>query len=273
MMRSPKERLDMLLVQRGCFPSRERAKAEIMSGKIYINGRMIDKPGTMVSMDVDIEVKGKAMPFVSRGGLKLEKALSVFDVKPKDKVIIDAGASTGGFTDCLLKNGAKRVFAVDVGYGQLDYRLRNDPRVVVMEKTNVRYLKLEDIGQVVDIITADLSFISLSVVFNTFYNLLKIEGDLVVLIKPQFEVERKDVGKNGVVRKRDLHKKAIARVIKSANQNNFFEWGIDFSPITGPRGNIEFLGWFKKIPRQNGIINIEKVVENAHLQLFHRKEN
>lgn len=272
-MCNAKERLDVLLVQRGFFPSREKAKAEIMAGNIYIKGKMIDKPGTMVNIDTDIEVKRKAVPYVSRGGLKLEKALAVFNILPKDKVIIDAGASTGGFTDCLLKNGARKVFAIDVGYGQLDYNLRNDPRVVVMEKTNVRYLKFEDIGQEVDIITADLSFISLSMVFEPFFNLLKSDGDLLALIKPQFEVEKKDVGKNGVVKRPELHEKTLKKVIKSANQNNFFEWGLDFSPITGPKGNIEFLGWFKKYPRQDGIINIEKVVENAHLQLLQQKEN
>lgn len=272
-MRNAKERLDVLLVQKGLFTSRERAKAEIMSGSIYVKGKMIDKPGTLVDVDVDIEIKGKTLPYVSRGGLKLEKALSVFNILPKDKIAVDAGASTGGFTDCLLKNGAKRVFAIDVGYGQLDYRLRNDPRVTVMEKTNVRYLKLDDIGQEVDIITADLSFISLSKVFSAFYNLLKIDGDLLALIKPQFEVERRDVGKKGVVKNKELHKKAIMKVIKSANENNFFAWGLDFSPLTGPQGNIEFLGWFKKYPRQDEIINMDKVIEDAHFQLYRQKEN
>jgi 23S rRNA (cytidine1920-2'-O)/16S rRNA (cytidine1409-2'-O)-methyltransferase len=267
-MSNTKERLDVLLVQKGFFPSRERAKAEIMAGNIYVDDRMLDKPGTSVSIDSKIEIKGKILPYVSRGGLKLEKALSVFNIVPEGKVAIDAGASTGGFTDCLLKKGAIKVFAVDVGYGQLDYSLRNDPRVVVLERTNARYLNFEDIGEEVDIITADLSFISLSLVFEPFNKLLKSDGNLVVLIKPQFEVEKQEVGKNGVVRSRELHVKAIIKVFGSANQNNFFEWGLDFSPITGPKGNIEFLGWFKKYPRQDGIINIEKVVENAHSQLL-----
>jgi len=243
-----------------------------MAGNIYVEGRMIDKSGTLVNVQTDIEVKGKAIPYVSRGGLKLEKALAVFNIMPEGKVAIDAGASTGGFTDCLLKNGAERVFAVDVGYGQFDYNLRNDPRVVVMEKTNVRYLKFEDIGEEVDIITADLSFISLSMVFEPFYDLLKSDGNLLVLIKPQFEVEKKDVGKNGVVKAKQLHEKAVKKVFESANQSGFFEWGLDFSPITGPKGNIEFLGWFKKYPGQDGIIKIEKVVENAHLQLLQKEK-
>lgn len=267
-MSNTKERLDVLLVQKGYFPSRERAKAEIMAGNIYVDDRMLDKPGTSVNIDSKIEIKGKTIPYVSRGGLKLEKALSAFNIVPKGRVAIDAGASTGGFTDCLLKNGARKVFAVDVGYGQLDYSLRNDPRVVVLERTNARYLSFEDIGEEVDIITADLSFISLSLVLEPFNKLLKSDGNLVVLIKPQFEVEKQEVGKNGVVKSRELHVKAIKKVFGSANQNNFFEWGLDFSPITGPKGNIEFLGWFKKYPRQDGIINIEKVVDNAHSQLL-----
>ncbi|HHW02669.1 MAG TPA: TlyA family RNA methyltransferase [Thermoanaerobacterales bacterium] len=267
-MSNIKERLDVLLVQKGFFPSRERAKAEIMAGNVYVEDRLLDKPGSLVNIDSRIEIKGKAIPYVSRGGLKLEKALSVFNIQSEGKVAIDAGASTGGFTDCLLKNGVRKVFAVDVGYGQLDYGLRNDPRVVVLERTNVRYLNMEDIGEMVDIITADLSFISLSLVFKPFKELLKDDGDLIVLIKPQFEVEKQEVGKNGVVRSIKLHEKAIKRVFESANENNFFEWGLDFSPITGPKGNIEFLGWFKKCPKQEGIIDIEKVVENAHLKLL-----
>lgn len=268
-MKASKERLDVLLTQRGFFNSRERAKVEIMSGNIFVDNKMIDKPGTLVNIESKIEIKGKALPYVSRGGLKLEKALSVFNIDVEGKVAIDAGASTGGFTDCLLKNRAQKVYAVDVGYGQLDYNLRQDRRVVVLERTNVRYLKFEDIGEEVDIITADLSFISLSKVFEPFYRLLKSDGNLIALIKPQFEVERHEVGKNGVVRNKDLHVKVIKKIIEYAGQMKFYCWGIDFSPITGPKGNIEFLGWFRKWERPDFSeeLGIKKAVEKAHLEL------
>lgn len=259
-----KERLDLVLMQRGFFESRERAKAEIMAGNIFVDNRLVDKAGTQIAMDSPITIKKKAIPYVSRGGLKLEKALKVFDVKLKDKVAIDAGASTGGFTDCLLKNGVNKVFAVDVGYGQLDYKLRKDERVVVMERKNVRYLKKEDIGEHVDIITADLAFISLDKVFSPFYFLLKTDGDIIALIKPQFEVGRKEVGKKGVVRDKKLHIKAIKDVFESAKKNGLFAWDLTYSPITGPKGNIEFLAWFKKQARENHDINIEKIVEKVH---------
>lgn len=262
-----KERLDILLVKKGFFESRQRAKTEIMAGNIFVDNMLVDKPGTQIKIDSKIKVKKKAIPYVSRGGLKLEKALKVFDIKLKNRVAIDAGASTGGFTDCLLKNGVKKVFAVDVGYGQLDYKLRKDERVVVMERQNARYLKEEDIGEHVDIITADLAFISLDKVFAPFYSLLKEGGDLIVLIKPQFEVGRDEVGKKGVVRDKRLHIKSINDVFNSANKSGLFAWDLTYSPITGPKGNIEFLAWLKKQVRQSDNIDIEKTVKNAHKEL------
>lgn len=262
-----KERLDLVLVKRGYFESRQRAKSEIMAGNIYVNNKMIDKPGTQVDFNCSVEIRKKVLPYVSRGGLKLEKAVRLFDIEFKNKVAIDAGASTGGFTDCLLKNGVKKVYAVDVGYGQLDYKLRKDKRVVVMERTNARYLKKEDIGESVDIITADLAFISLDKVFMPFYTLLEDDGDLIALIKPQFEVGRNEVGKKGVVRDWKLHVKAVTDVFKSANNHGLFEWGLEYSPITGPKGNIEFLAWFKKHKKSDNYIDIKEVVERAHSEL------
>ena len=249
-MKDSKQRLDCLLVQKGLFTSREKAKAEIMTGSVYIDNVMIDKPGTIVNVNSSVFVKQKSIPYVSRGGLKLEKALKVFDVDMKNKVAIDIGASTGGFTDCLLKNGAKRVYAVDVGYGQLDVKLRNDERVIVLERTNARYLTLDDIGETADVITVDLSFISLSKVFPVFSTLLKEVGDLITLIKPQFEVGKGEVGKKGVVKDKALHEKTINNIVLCARQNNFFIQALDFSPITGPKGNIEYLAWFKKFPEE-----------------------
>lgn len=266
-----KERLDLVLVKRGYFKSRQRAKSEIMAGNIYVDNKMIDKPGTQVDLDCSIDIRKKILPYVSRGGLKLEKAVKLFDIEFKNKIAIDAGASTGGFTDCLLKNGVKKVYAVDVGYGQLDYNLRKDQRVVVMERTNVRYLKKEDIREDVDIITADLAFISLTKVFRPFYNLLRENGDIIALIKPQFEVGRNEVGKKGVVRDKKLHVKAITHVIESANAHGLFEWGLEYSPITGPKGNIEFLVWFKKNVKRNKNIDIKKIVDRAHEVLSKNK--
>jgi len=262
-----KIRLDMLLVNKGIIESREKAKAEIMCGNVMVNNQIIDKPGTAVDVDSHIVLKNKAIPYVSRGGLKLEKALDLFDVQVKDKIALDAGASTGGFTDCMLQRGAKRIYAVDVGYGQLAYKLREDARVIVLERKNVRYLTLEDIGEKVDIITADLSFISLAKVFKPFYTLLKEDGDLITLIKPQFEVGRKDVGKKGVVRDYNLHIKAIEKVINDAKENNFHIYNITFSPIKGPKGNIEYLSHFRKSPLIGHSVKIEEVVKKSHLEL------
>ncbi len=267
-MSNGKQRLDILLVSKGIISSREKAKAEIMCGNVLVNDKIIDKPGTQVDVNSTIVLKDKAVPYVSRGGLKLEKALDVFNVQVKNKIALDAGASTGGFTDCMLKRGAKKVYAVDVGYGQLAYSLREDPRVMVMERTNVRYLTLEDIGEQVDIITADLSFISLSKVFKPFYILLKEEGDLITLIKPQFEVGKRDVGKGGVVKDFDLHVKAIRKVIDDAKEHNFYICNLNFSPIKGPKGNIEYLAHFKKGYLTDVFTDVEKVVEESHHELL-----
>ncbi|MCG1012676.1 TlyA family RNA methyltransferase [Tepidanaerobacter sp. GT38] len=266
-MSNSKQRLDVLLVNKGIINSREKAKAEIMCGNVLVNDKIIDKPGTLVDVNSTIVFKNKSIPYVSRGGLKLEKALDVFNVEVKDKIALDAGASTGGFTDCMLQRGAKKVYAVDVGYGQLSYTLREDTRVVVMERTNVRYLRLEDIGEQVDIITADLSFISLTKVFEPFYVLLKENGDLITLIKPQFEVGKSDVGKRGVVKDFDLHVKAIKKVINDAREHYFYICNLTFSPIKGPKGNIEYLAHFKK-SLTDDFIDVEKVVEESHFELL-----
>lgn len=265
---SSKIRLDNLLVQKGLFPSRERAKAEIMAGNVFIDDKLVDKAGTMVDLNSNIVIKGKTIPYVSRGGLKLEKALKAFNIDVKDKVVLDAGASTGGFTDCLLKNGAKKVFAVDVGYGQLDYGLRQDERVIVFERQNVRYLTLEDIGEQVDLITADLSFISLSKVFKPFFEILKDSGELITLVKPQFEAGKDEVGKKGVIKDKEVHITTIEKVFRYANENGFYERDLTYSPITGPKGNIEFLAFFTKYPKEGAPVEVKKIVEAAHSELI-----
>ncbi|AEE91537.1 putative methyltransferase with RNA binding domain [Tepidanaerobacter acetatoxydans Re1] len=267
-MSQNKQRLDVLLVNKGMVDSREKAKAEIMCGNVIVNAQIIDKPGTLIDVESNITIKKKSLPYVSRGGLKLEKALELFNIKVKDKIVLDAGASTGGFTDCMLKKGAKKVYAVDVGYGQLAYSLREDVRVVVLERKNVRYLSFEDIGEKVDIITADLSFISLSKVFEPFYKLLNENGDLITLIKPQFEVGREDVGKKGVVKDFNLHVKAINKIISNAAEHNFFVIGLTFSPIKGPKGNIEYLAHFRKDLKVGNSVDIEDVVKKSHLELL-----
>jgi 23S rRNA (cytidine1920-2'-O)/16S rRNA (cytidine1409-2'-O)-methyltransferase len=263
-----KQRLDVLIVNKGIISSREKAKVEIMCGNVSVNTQIIDKPGTLVDVDSNITIKQKSIPYVSRGGLKLEKALASFNIEVKDKIALDAGASTGGFTDCMLKKGARKVYAVDVGYGQLAYTLREDTRVVVLERKNVRYLSFEDIGEKADIITADLSFISLSKVFDTFYQLLNEDGDLITLIKPQFEVGREEVGKRGVVKDFNLHVKAINRIIIDAKEHHFHVCDLTYSPIKGPKGNIEYLAHFRKCLKTSNLINVEDVVKKSHLELL-----
>lgn len=241
-----KERLDVLLVQRNLAPSREKAKAVIMSGNVYVEGQREDKAGTTFPDNVHIEVKGHALPYVSRGGLKLEKAMQNFDVEITGKVCTDVGASTGGFTDCMLQNGARKVFAIDVGRGQLDWKLRQDERVVCMEKTNIRYVTPEDLGEPVDFSSIDVSFISLTKVLLPIRNYLKSDGQIVALIKPQFEAGREKVGKKGVVREASTHIEVIAKVMEYAVSIGFQVCGLDFSPIKGPEGNIEYLIHLKK---------------------------
>jgi len=265
-----KERIDVLLVQKGLFDTREKARKNIMAGLVFVDGVRVDKAGEKVDIDSEIEIKGNAIPYVSRGGLKLEKALLSFNINLKDKVTIDIGASTGGFTDCMLKNGAKKVFAIDVGYGQLAWELRNDPRVVVMERTNIRYVKPQDLGEFADFASIDVSFISLKLVLPVVKSLLKDEGEIVALIKPQFEAGREKVGKKGVVRDPDVHREVIKEIIDFAKSINLKIKGLQFSPIKGPEGNIEYLLYLSK-NIDNGIENIESliisIVNEAHSEL------
>ena len=262
-----KDRLDILLVKRGLAESREKAKAVIMSGIVYVDGQKEDKAGQTFADTANIEVRGNTLKYVSRGGLKLEKAMECFDVSVKDKVCMDIGASSGGFTDCMLQNGAKKVYAVDVGHGQLAWKLRNDTRVVVMEKTNIRYVKPEDIGESIDFASIDVSFISLSKVLPAAYNLLGERGEIVALIKPQFEAGREKVGKNGVVREKSTHIEVIQNCFAYAKENGFFVRELEFSPVKGPEGNIEYLYHLVKSGDIDSDIDIEAVVNTAHENL------
>lgn len=247
-----KERLDVLLVKKNLAESREKAKAVIMAGNVFVDGQREDKAGSTFAPDVKIEVRGHTLPYVSRGGLKLEKALAGFDVDVRGKVCTDVGASTGGFTDCMLQNGAKKVFAIDVGRGQLDWKLRNDPRVVCMEKTNIRYVTPEDIGEPVDFSSVDVSFISLTKVLVPIRNYLTADGEVVALIKPQFEAGREKVGKKGVVREKSTHVEVIHKIMDYAVSVGFDLCALDFSPIKGPEGNIEYLIHLKKSSGETG---------------------
>jgi len=262
-----KDRLDVLLVKRGLAESREKAKAVIMSGIVYVDGQKEDKAGQTFADTANIEVRGSTLKYVSRGGLKLEKAMECFDVSVKDKVCMDIGASSGGFTDCMLQNGAKKVYAVDVGHGQLAWKLRNDTRVVVMEKTNIRYVKPEDIGESIDFASIDVSFISLSKVLPAAYNLLGERGEIVALIKPQFEAGREKVGKKGVVREKSTHIEVIQNCFAYAKENGFFVRELEFSPVKGPEGNIEYLYHLVKSGDVDSDIDIENVVNTAHEKL------
>lgn len=264
-----KERIDLLLVAKGLAPSREKARAMIMAGQVFVDDQRIEKSGQTVSPLAKIEVHGQNLPYVSRGGLKLEKALSVFPVSLNGALVIDIGASTGGFTDCALQNGARGVIAVDVGYGQLDWKLRQDPRVKVMEKTNARYLKKEDIGSLVDFVTIDVAFISLDKIFPVLSNLMKPKAQGIALIKPQFEAGREKVGKKGVVKDPTVHKEVIYKVLEAASVNDLTFLGLDFSPITGPEGNIEYLLWFgyktDKKPLDTNVV--ETIVNQSSIEL------
>ena len=268
-----KERLDVLLVKQGFAPSREKAKAILMSGIVYVDGQKEDKAGTMFDPEkIKIEVRGNTLPYVSRGGLKLEKALQVFPIDLQGKTCLDIGASTGGFTDCMLQNGAEKVFAVDVGHGQLDWKLRNDPRVVCMEKTNIRYVTPQDIDDVLDFASVDVSFISLTKVLGPARELLADGGEMVCLIKPQFEAGREKVGKKGVVRDKSVHEEVIDKVISFALSIGFSVLHLEYSPIKGPEGNIEYLVHLKKEAEaeQAGVeesVDVQKVVDAAHGEL------
>ena len=241
-----KKRLDVLLVEKGLAESREKAKAIIMSGIVYVDGEKEDKAGSTFSEEVQIEVRGKTLKYVSRGGLKLEKAMEVFPISLEGAVCMDVGASTGGFTDCMLQNGASKVYSVDVGHGQLAWSLRNDDRVVCMEKTNIRYVTPEDIEELVSFASVDVSFISLSKVLPPLRNLLTEEGQVVCLIKPQFEAGREKVGKKGVVREKSTHEEVIRNVLTFTMESGFSILGLDYSPVKGPEGNIEYLMHIRK---------------------------
>lgn len=242
-----KERLDVILVEQGYASSREKAKAIIMSGNVYVNGQKEDKAGTTFDLTkCKLEVRGNTLKYVSRGGLKLEKAMQTWKFPLEGKICMDVGASTGGFTDCMLQNGASRVYSVDVGHGQLDWKLRNDERVVCMEQTNFRYLKPENVPERLDFVSVDVSFISLTKILIPARNLLKAGGEMVCLIKPQFEAGREKVGKNGVVRELSTHREVIEKVIDFADLTGFSVMGLEYSPIKGPEGNIEYLVYLKK---------------------------
>ena len=264
-----KERLDVLLVKRNLAESREKAKAIIMSGNVFVEGQREDKAGSTFPEEVSIEVRGHTLPYVSRGGLKLEKAIANFDVSVKDKVCTDVGSSTGGFTDCMLQNGAKKVFAIDVGRGQLDWKLRNDPRVICMEKTNIRYVTPEDLGEEIDFSSIDVSFISLTKVLEPIRNYLAKDGEIVALIKPQFEAGREKVGKKGVVRDPKVHEEVIHKVIDFALENGFSVHNLSYSPIKGPEGNIEYLVYIEKNSesKKEETIDVDAIVEAAHTSL------
>lgn len=264
-----KERLDVLLVKKGLAPSREKAKTMIMEGKIFVNNNREDKAGSTFPEDCRIEIHGKVLPYVSRGGLKLEKAMKHFDLQLEGKICMDIGASTGGFTDCMLQNGAEKVYAVDVGYGQFAWKLRQDPRVVCMEKTNIRYVTPEDIGEVLDFASVDVSFISLTKVLLPARELLRDGGQMVCLIKPQFEAGREKVGKKGVVRDKAVHQEVVEKVICHAQEIGFSVLGLEYSPIKGPEGNIEYLMYIEKNRKaeKSDRIDVSQVVDAAHGEL------
>lgn len=274
-MENNKERLDVLLVEKGFFDTREKAKRNIMAGVVFVDNERIDKCGQKVKTTSNIEVKGNSIPYVSRGGLKLEKAVNEFKLDLNGKVCMDVGASTGGFTDCMLQHGAAKVYAVDVGYGQFDWKLRNDPRVTCMERTNIRYVKPEDIGESIDFASIDVSFISLRLVLPVVKSLLKQDGEITALIKPQFEAGRDKVGKKGVVRDKETHFEVIKNVAYYAASIGLLPYKLTYSPVKGPEGNIEYLLYMINNMNFNNMsfneLNIEniikKVVEESHKSL------
>ncbi|SDM14124.1 TlyA family RNA methyltransferase [Bacillus sp. OK048] len=268
-----KERLDVLLVERGLAETREKAKRSIMAGLVYSNEERLEKPGEKVKIDIPLMIKGNALPYVSRGGLKLEKALKVFDVSVKDKTMLDIGASTGGFTDCALQNGAKMSYALDVGYNQLAWKLRQDERVVVMERTNFRYVTPQDLaGEMPNFATIDVSFISLKLIIPVLKTLLVPGSDIVALVKPQFEAGREQVGKKGIVRDEKVHLQVVNKIVDFSLEQGFNVVNLSFSPITGGDGNIEFLlhlRWGGEQEKGQNLLPIEpsQIVENSHKEL------
>lgn len=267
-----KERLDVLLVERNLAPSRERAKTTIMAGLVLVDGQKVDKVGTLVKPDAVLRVLGDSIPYVSRGGLKLAKAIQVFGVRLAGKVVADIGASTGGFTDCSLQNGAVRVYAIDVGYGQLAWKLRTDERVVNMERTNIRHVTPDMLAEPLDFASIDVAFISLTLVLGPAKELLKPDGEIVALIKPQFEAGREYVGKKGVVREPKIHRMVIEKVVSFSRELNFVPKGLTYSPVKGPEGNIEYLLWLSRDNNQIDAVTgegIQSVVAEAHAALDH----
>lgn len=269
-MAKKRERLDVLLVEKGLFESREQAKRSIMAGEIFVDGRRIDKAGENVDVELPIEYKGSKMPYVSRGGYKLEKAIKSFGINLNDTICMDIGASTGGFTDCMLQNGAKKVYAIDVGYGQFAWKLRVDERVVCLERTNVRYATAEQVPDACDFASIDVSFISLTTIMPAVCSLLKENGEIMALIKPQFEAGKGKVGKKGVVREPEIHKEVIEKIVNYSLNNNLEILNIDFSPIKGPEGNIEYLIYLRKSSAKQEDFNfelIDNIVNASHNQL------
>ncbi len=262
-----KERLDQLVFERGFTESRERAKTTVMSGLVFVNGQRADKPGMPVAPDAQIEVRGEALPFVSRGGFKLDKALKVFPIDPAGKICIDCGASTGGFTDVLLQHGAAKVYAVDVGYGQLAWKLRGDERVVNLERTNLRYITDERIPEKLDLAVTDVSFISIRLILPAVVPLLKDGADLVCLIKPQFEAGREEVGKKGVVRDEAVHREVVREILDFAPTVGLSVRGLDYSPIKGPEGNIEYICHMIKRIGEDADVDVDAIVKRSHEEL------
>lgn len=271
-----KERVDVLAVKQGLFETREQAKRSVMAGLIYNEkNERFDKPGEKIPVSSELKIKGKKLPYVSRGGLKLEKALKQFDLTVKDKVLLDIGASTGGFTDAALQNGAKMSYALDVGYNQLAWKIRQDPKVVVMERVNFRYAKPEDFAQgVPEVAVIDVSFISLKLMLPPLHAILKPEGEVIALIKPQFEAGREAVGKNGIVREATTHQQVIEQILMFATEQGFDVLDLSYSPITGGEGNIEFLAHLKKVSDKGTIyanVDPAHIVEMAHEQFTHKR--
>jgi len=258
-----KERLDVILVKKGLFETREKAKRSIMSGIVYVNNQKEDKAGSRFDTEALFEVRGPIMPYVSRGGLKIEKAFKYFNINPEGKICIDIGASTGGFTDCLLQNAAKRVYSIDVGYGQLAWKLRTDDRVVNIERTNFRYIENEKIPESIDLAVTDVSFISLTKIIPKALELLKEGGEFICLIKPQFEAGKDKVGKKGVIRDRNVHKEVLQKILRFSNDSGLYINGLTFSPIKGPEGNIEFLLYTSLLDKKNADSEIEELITDT----------
>lgn len=269
-MKAKKERLDVLLVEKGYFQSREKAKAAIMAGIVFVNDIKTDKAGTFVEETAEILVKENICPYVSRGGLKLEKALDLYGFSLENAVCADIGASTGGFTDCMLQNGAGKVFAIDVGYGQLDWKLRNDDRVINMEKCNIRYLDFDTVDKDIDFISIDVSFISLKLVFPVAAKMLADTGSLVCLVKPQFEAGRQQVGRGGIVKDINVHREVIRNVVQYGIDSGLYSYGLTYSPVKGAKGNIEYLLYMKKEDTEGKVTDddIDRIADSSHNELI-----